>query len=97
MIGFFRLGPGGALDWHRNGRPLILGPRRGDDSRFPACGLARGFAALVARQRTNHHVDSAPDQLRLKVRVPIGGNVTEKLLHHLEAIFRVRQFPAPEL
>ena len=62
-----------------------------------AFGLARLLGPLVTRQRSDHHVDAAANQLGLEIGMAVRGNVGQELLDDLEAKLRMRHFPAAEL
>jgi hypothetical protein len=54
------------------------------------------FPALVSRQRADHHVDAAPDELRLKIGMAKGRDGFDKFFDDLKTEFLVRHFPAAE-
>src|SRR5436305_13179022 len=46
--------------------------------------LLRVLRAFVARQRTDHHVNAAADQLRLKIRTAVRRNLLQEFLDDLK-------------
>ena len=46
--------------------------------------LARVLRTLVSRQRTDHHIDPAANQLRREIRVAIRSDIFNELIDHLE-------------
>ena len=61
-----------------------------------AFSRVRIFPAFVPRQRADHHVDAAPDELRLKIGMAEGRDGGEKFFDDLKTEFLVRHFPAAE-
>ena len=53
----------------------------------------RIFPAFISRQRADHHVDAAPDELRLKIGMAEGRDGVEKFFDDLKTEFLVRHFP----
>src|SRR5262249_25743773 len=59
--------------------------------------LARVLGAFIARQRTDHHINSPAIQLSLKIRMPVSSDFREKFFDDLESKFGVRHLTAAEL
>ena len=56
----------------------------------------RIFGALIAGQRTDHHVDAAANELGVKIGMAVRRNLGQKLLHHPKAEFLMRHLAPAE-
>ena len=56
---------------------------------FGLVGIGR---TLIARQRTQHHVETTTHEPRSSVGLTVRGQLFNERLHNLEAVFLVRHF-----
>ena len=65
--------------------------------RMAGFALMRIPGSLVPRERADHDVDAASDQLRLEILVAVRGDFIEEFVYYLKTNFRVRHFASAKL